>query len=44
MTIAIAAGTHNISAVPIILAVLIIGAAIYFFMRRRRNPPNGHGK
>jgi hypothetical protein len=44
MTIAIAVGAHNISAVPLILAVIIIGVAIYFIMRRRRNPPDGHGK
>jgi preprotein translocase subunit YajC len=46
MTIAIEAGTHNISAAPVILAVIIIGVAIYFIMRRRsrRNPPDGHGE
>ena len=41
MTIAMAIGTHNLSAVPIILAVIIIGVAI-FIMQRRRKPPNGH--
>jgi len=41
MTIAMTIGTHNLSAVPIILAVIIIGAAI-FIMQRRRKPPNGH--
>ena len=34
-------GTHNINAVPIVVAVIIIGVTIYFIMRRRRNPPNG---
>ena len=43
MTIAMAIGTHNLSVVPIILAVIIIGVAIFFIMRRRRKPPNGHG-
>jgi LPXTG-motif cell wall-anchored protein len=38
-----AIGTHNLSAVPVILAVIIIGIAIYFIMKRRRKPPNGHG-
>lgn len=42
MPIAIAIGSHNISAVPIILAVIIIGVAISFIMQRRRKPPNGH--
>ena len=41
MTIAMLIGTHNLSAVPIILAVIIIGVAI-FIMQRRRKPPNGH--
>ena len=44
MTIAMAIGTHNLSVVPIILAVIVIGVAIYFIMQRRRNPPNGHDK
>lgn len=42
MTIAMAIGKHNLSVVPVILAVIIIGVAIYFIMRRRRKPPNGH--
>ena len=37
-----AIGTHNLSVVPIILAVIIIGVAISFLARRRRKPPNGH--
>ena len=39
MTIAMAIGTHNLSAVPIILAVIIIGIAVYFMWRRRRKQP-----
>jgi hypothetical protein len=42
MTIAMNIGTHNLSAVPVILAVIIIGVAIYFIMQRRRKPPTGH--
>ena len=42
MTIAMSTGTHNLSAVPlIILALIIIGVAVYFIRKRRRNPPNG---
>lgn len=41
MTIAMTIGTHNLSAVPVILAVIIIGVAIYLIMQRRRKPPNG---
>ena len=37
-------GTHNLSAVPIIIAVIIIGVAIYFIMQRRRNSQNGHDR
>lgn len=44
MIIAMNIGTHNLSVVPIILAVIIIGVATSFMIRRRRNPPNGHGK
>jgi hypothetical protein len=44
MTIAMTIGTHNLSVVPIILAVIIIGVAIYFIRQRRRNQPNGHDK
>jgi preprotein translocase subunit YajC len=44
MTIAATIGTHNISAVPVIVAVIIIGVAIYFIMRRRRKSPGGHDK
>lgn len=43
MTIAMTIGTHNLSVVPIILAVIIIGVALYFIVRRSRKPPNGHG-
>jgi hypothetical protein len=39
-----AMGTHNLSAVPIILAVIIIGVAIYFIVQRSRNRPNGPGR
>jgi hypothetical protein len=35
-------GTHNLSAVPIIIAVIIIGVAIYCIRQRRRKPPKGH--
>jgi hypothetical protein len=35
-------GTHNLSAVPIIIAVIIIGVAIYCIGQRRRKPPKGH--
>jgi hypothetical protein len=31
-------GTHNLTAVPVILAVIIIGVAVYFITRRRRKP------
>ena len=42
MTIAMSTGTHNLSAVPIIiLALIIIGVAIYLIRKRRSNPPNG---
>jgi quinol-cytochrome oxidoreductase complex cytochrome b subunit len=34
-------GTHNLSAVPIILAA-IIGVAIYFIRQHTRNQPSGH--
>jgi preprotein translocase subunit YajC len=44
MEIAMEAGKHNISALPIILAVIIIGVAIYFLVQRRRKTPNGHDK
>jgi hypothetical protein len=43
MTIAMAIGTHNLSAVPIILVVIIIAIAGYFRWRRR-SQPNGHDK
>jgi hypothetical protein len=42
MTIAMAIGTHNLSVVPIIVAVIIIGVAIFVKMRRSRKTPNGH--
>jgi LPXTG-motif cell wall-anchored protein len=43
MTTAMSTGTHNLSAVPIvILALIIVGAAIYFIRQRRKNPSNGH--
>jgi hypothetical protein len=41
MEIAIAIGKHNLSAVPVILAAVIIGAVIYFIWRRRRNQSDG---
>lgn len=45
MTIAMAIGTHNLSAAPIIiLAVVIIGVVIYFITKHRKNPPNGHAR
>lgn len=44
MTIAMAIGTHNLSAVPIILAVIIIGIVGYFMWQRTRKQPNGHDK
>jgi LPXTG-motif cell wall-anchored protein len=43
MTTAMSIGTHNLSAVPIvILALLIVGAAIYLIRQRRKNQSNGH--
>jgi hypothetical protein len=39
MTIAISVGAHNISAAPVILAVLIIAAVGYLIWRRSRNRP-----
>lgn len=40
MTIAISVGAHNLSAFPVILAVIIIiGALLYFTMWSRRKPP-----
>ncbi len=42
MTIAMAIGPHNLSAVPVIIAVIIICVASYLIMRRLRKPPNGH--
>ena len=42
MTIAITVGAPNLSVIPVVLAVLIIGVAISFLARRRRKPPNGH--
>lgn len=45
MTIAMAIGTHNLSAaLIIILAVVIIGVVIYFITKHRKNPPNGHAR
>ncbi len=42
MTIAMSTGTHNLSAVPIIIiALIIIGVAIYLIRKRRSNRPNG---
>jgi hypothetical protein len=41
MPIAIAIGQHNLSAAPVILAVIIIAVAIYFFWQHRRNRPSG---
>jgi hypothetical protein len=29
-------GTHNLTAVPVILAVIIIGVAVYLYARRQR--------
>ena len=34
-------GPHNLNAVPIILALIVIGTVIYVIRRRRRNPPDG---
>jgi preprotein translocase subunit YajC len=42
MPIAMTIGTHNLSAVPVILAVIIIGVAIFFMMQRSRKPPKDH--
>ena len=42
MTIARAIGSRNLSAVPVIIAVIIICVASYFIMRRLRKPPSGH--
>ncbi len=36
MTTAMSIGTHNLSVVPVILAVIIIGVAISLIVRRRR--------
>lgn len=44
MTLAIAIGTHNLTAVPVILAAVIIGVAVYVIRRRRRNQPNGRDR
>jgi cytochrome c-type biogenesis protein CcmH/NrfF len=44
MTVAMTIGTHNLSAVPVILVVLIIGVAIYVIKRRRTRPPNGRDR
>ncbi len=44
MTIAISIGTHNVSVLPIILAVIVIGVAIYVIRRRRRNPRSGQDR
>jgi hypothetical protein len=44
MTIAMAIGTHNLSAAPVILAVIIIGAIVYVLWKRRRARPKGPGK
>ena len=44
MTIAMAIGTHNLSVVPIVLVVIIIGVAIYFMRQRRRKRPDGHDR
>ncbi len=44
MEVAIAVGQHNLSAAPVILAVVLIGAVIYFFWQRRKNQPNGHDR
>jgi hypothetical protein len=36
-------GGSNIGpALPIILALVIIGVAVYLIRQRRRRPPNGH--
>jgi hypothetical protein len=37
MTIAISVGAHNISAAPVILAVLILAAVGYVIWRRSRS-------
>ena len=43
MEVAIAVGEHNISAAPIIIAVICIGAVVvYFISKHRGNPPNRH--
>lgn len=41
MTIAISVGAHNLSAFPVILAmiIIIIGAVLYLTRWRRRKPP-----
>lgn len=44
MEIAIAIGKHNLSAAPVILAVIIIAVAIYFFWQRRKNQPGRHDR
>ncbi len=44
MILAIAIGTHNLSAVPVILAVVVIGVAVYVIRQRRRNQPNGRDR
>jgi hypothetical protein len=43
MTTAMSVGSHNLSAGPVILAVIIIGVA-YFRWQRRRRPPGGRDK
>jgi uncharacterized protein HemX len=44
MTIAVSAGAHNISAAPVILAVIIIGIVTYLITQRRKNRSNGQDK
>ncbi len=44
MTVAMTIGSHNLSAVPVILVVLIIGIAIYVIRQRRSRPPGGHDR
>jgi hypothetical protein len=41
MELAIAVGQHNLSAAPVILAVIVIAVAAYFIWQRRKNQPNG---
>jgi hypothetical protein len=44
MELAIAVGKHNLSAAPVILAVIVITVVAYFIWQRRKNQANGPGK